>query len=219
MIFWTGTALALFVAAVMVKKGLYETWTLFFNVVITVYLGLSLEPVLKNLLGIDQPGVEALVLLGTTVVFLTVLYLFSYIIFLSQFHITFPKLVDSAGGGLFGFLTGLLIYSFAVFLIYISPLNPYVKKVGFNDTSIKSNITYMKLWPGIVDSVASAGQRQESLDQTVSSLIENADKSDQAKKAVVEPKEPAESVQTEAVEKKPTPADLGPPPELKSEDI
>ena len=117
MIFWIGTALALFLAAYMVKKGLYETWTLFFNALIAVYLGFALGPVLKKLLGINQPGVEFLLLLGTTIVCLTVLYIFSYIIFLSQFHITFSKFVDYAGGGLFGFLTGLIIYSFIIFQI------------------------------------------------------------------------------------------------------
>ena len=80
MMFWTGIVLALLFAAVMAKRGLYETWTLFFNVVIAVYLGLTLGPVLKNLLGIEQRGVEVFVLFGTAVVSLTVLYLFSYII-------------------------------------------------------------------------------------------------------------------------------------------
>jgi len=219
MIFWTGIALALFLAAIMVKKGLYETWTLFFNIVIAVYLGLTLGPVLKNLLGIDQAGVEVLVLLGTAVVSLTVLYLFSYIIFLSQFHVTFPKLVDSAGGGLFGFLTGLLIYSFIVFLICVSPLNPYFNKIGFNSASIQSNTNYMIWWTGLINGIVSADQKQDSLDQTVSALIENADKSYQAGKATVEPNEPAEPAQTEVIEKKITPADLGPPPELEFEDI
>jgi uncharacterized membrane protein required for colicin V production len=219
MIFWTGTALALLLAAVMVKKGLYETWTLFFNIVIAVYLGLTLGPVLKNLLGIDKAGVEVLVLLGTAVVCLIVLYLFSYIIFLSQFHVTFPKLLDSAGGGLLGFLTGFLIYSFVVFLICVSPLNPYAKKIGFNSTSIQSSTNYIQWWTGLLHHIVSADQKQESLDQTISTLIENADKNYQAKKVVVEQNEPAEPVQTEVVEKKITPADLGPPPELESEDI
>jgi hypothetical protein len=219
MIFWTGTVLALLLAAVMVKKGLYETWTLFFNVVIAVYLGLTLGPVLKNLLGIEQQGAEIFVLFGTAVVSLTVLYLFSYIIFLSQFHITFPKLLDYAGGGLFGFLTGFLIYSFVVFLICISPLNTYVNKIGFNSSTIRSNTNYMEWWTGLLHRIVSADQKKESLDHTVASLIENANKKILDRKKVVEPNEPPKTEQTEIVEKKPTPADLGPPPELKSEDI
>ena len=219
MIFWIGIALALFLAAYMVKKGLYETWTLFFNLVIAVYLGFTLGPVLKNLLGIDQPGVEVLVLLGTSIICFTVLYLLSYIIFLSQFHITFPKLIDYVGGGLFGFLTGLLAYSFIVFLICISPLNPYVNKIGFNSTAIQSNTNYMEWWTGLIHGIVSADQKKESLDQTVTSLIENADKNALARKKAVEPNEPPKPSQTDVVEKKPTPADLGPPPELEFEDI
>jgi hypothetical protein len=219
MIFWTGTALALLLAAIMVKKGLYETWTLFFNVVIAVYLGLTLGPVLKNLLGIERGAGEVFVLFGTAVISLTVLYLFSYIIFLSQFSVTFPKLLDLAGGGMFGFLAGLLIYSFVVFLICVSPLNPYAKKIGFNNTSIRSNIKYMKWWPDLIHHIVSTNQKRESLDQTVSALIDNAEKNYQVKKVAVEPNEPPKPAQTEVVEKKPTPADLGPPPELESEDI
>lgn len=217
MIFWTGTILALILAATMVKKGLYETWTLFFNVVIAVYLGITLGPVLQNLLGIEKGGAEVLVLLGTATICLVVLYLFSYIIFLSQFHVKFPKFVDSAGGGLFGFLTGLLLYSFIVFLICVSPLNPYANKIGFDSTSISSNIKYMNWWPGIIHSIASPSEEQDGFNQLVSVMIENAYTNYQARKVVVEPNEP-EPVQ-EVVEKKITPADLGPPPELEFEDI
>jgi hypothetical protein len=220
MIFWIGIILALILAALTAKKGLYETWTLFFNVLIAVYLGLTLGPVLKGLLGIKGGG-EIFVMLGTAVISLTVLYLFSYVIFLSQFHVTFPKILDAVGGGLLGFLTGLLIWSFIAFLISVSPLSRYgaIKKIGFNSASIQSNTGYMKWWAGIIHGIVSADQKEESIDQTMLVLVENAEKAAQPAHAVVEPNEPAAPAETIRVEKKIAPADLGPPPELNSEDI
>jgi len=220
MIFWTGLILALVLAAMTTKKGLYETWTLFFNVAIAVYLGLTLGPVLKGLLGVEGRGGEVFVILGTAVICLTVLYLFSYVIFLSQFHVTFPKVLDTVGGALLGFLTGLLIWSFVAFLICVSPLSQYklINKIGFNGTSIQSNTGYMKWWTGIIHGIVAADQKEQSITLTVDTLVENADKA-ALKKTVIEPNEPPPSVETVTTEKEITPADLGPPPELEFEDI
>jgi hypothetical protein len=221
MIFWIGIVLALASAVLTAKKGLFETWTLFFNVVIAVYLGLTLGPVLKSLLGIERSGGAVFVMLGTAVICLTVLYIFSYVIFLSQFHVTFPKVLDVIGGSLLGFLTGLLIWSFLAFLICVSPLSQYkvVNKIGFNSTSIRSNAGYMTWWTGIIHGIVSADRKEESIDQTVALLVENADKATRAARTVVEPNEPKPPVETVIVEKEITPADLGPPPELDFEDI
>jgi len=221
MIFWFGILLALITTALTAKKGLFETWTLFFNVVMAVYLALTLGPVLKGLLGVSRSGGEALVMLGTAVACLTVLYIFSYVIFLSQFHVTLPKALDIAGGGLFGFLTGFLAWSFIAFLIFISPLSLYkvVNKIGFNSTSTQSCTGYMKWWTGVIHAVVSEDGREESIDQKLAALGESADKAIRAATTVVEPNEPPAPAETITVEKEITPADLGPPPELNFEDI
>jgi hypothetical protein len=220
MILWAGIVLALIIAALMAKKGLYETWTLLFNVVIAVYLGLTAGPVLKGLLGVQGRGGEVFVMLGTAVICLTVLYMFSYVIFLSQFHVTLPKILDFVGGGLLGFLTGLLIWSFVAFLISVSPLGSSgtLGKIGFNSDSLQSSTSYMKWWTGVIHGIISVDQKEESIDQTVAVLVEKAEKAALAATAVVEPNEPPH-VETTTVEKKITPADLGPPPELEFEDI
>lgn len=220
MMFWIGIVLALVIAGLMAKKGLYETWTLLFNVIIAVYLAFTLGPVLKRLLGIEGSGGDVFVMLGTAIICLIVLYGISYVIFLGQFRVTFPKMLDAAGGGLLGFLTGLLAWSFLAFLISVSPLggNTILGKIGFNSDSLRANTGYMNWWTGIIHDIVSADARQDTIEQTVDVLVENAGKAARAKPAAAEPNEPKQQPETPA-EQKPTPADLGPPPELNSQDI
>jgi len=221
MMFWIGIILALAIAAIMAKKGLYETWTLLFNLIIAVYLALTLGPVLRQLLSIQGRGGDVFVMLGTAVICLTVLYGISYVIFLSQFRVTFPKILDVAGGGLLGFLTGLLIWSFVAFLVLASPLggSRILGKIGFNSDSLRPSTAYMTWWTGIIEKIVSADAEQDTVEQTVEVLVENAGKAALTARTAPEPNEPkpAEPIPTE--EKKITPADLGPPPELNAEDI
>jgi hypothetical protein len=221
MIFWIGIVLSLSVAAAMAKKGLYETWTFLFNVVIAVYLGLTLGPVLGQLLGIEGRGSRAFVMLGAAVICLTVLYGISYVIFLSQFHVTFPKILDAAGGGLLGFAAGFLVWSFVTFLVSISPLgdSTILAKIGFNSESLRSNTNYMTWWTGIIEAVVSTQKKEIDLDQTVDALVKNAAKAARTAKTTAEPNEPKPAGPATVEEKTIKPADLGPPPELDSEDI
>jgi len=214
--FWIGIILGLAVAGLMAKKGLYETWTLLFNLIIAVYLALTLGPVLRQLLSIQRRGGDVFVMLGTAVICLTVLYGISYVIFLSQFRVTFPKILDVAGGGLLGFLAGFLVWSFVAFLISVSPLggSRILGKIGFNSDSLGRSTGYMTWWTGIIGKIVSADAERDTIEQTVDVLVENAGKAALSARTVPEPNEskPAEPATTE--EKKITPADLGPPPEL-----
>ena len=219
MIFWLGIILALAGAFLASKKGLYEMWSLLFNIIISVYLGLTFGPVMKGLMGIDFVGSEVLVIFGTAAVCLTVLYGASYIIFLSQFHVTFPKMLDMIGGGVLGFLTTLLAWSFIAFLICVSPLGQYniLNKVDFNSTSLSGTFSYMKWFPGIVHSMVAADQKQDSLEQKVAAMIEESNKP-RRKRTSPEPVKPVEPVKEEIIEEKIKPSDLGPPPQLDFED-
>ncbi|MFA5422906.1 MAG: hypothetical protein WC374_03525, partial [Phycisphaerae bacterium] len=98
MIFWLGIILAFIAAAYMAKKGLYEAWTLLFNSVIAVYLGIAAAPSIRDLLGVNSQAGNIFVIFATAAICLTILYLISYIIFLSQFNVNFPKPIDLAGG-------------------------------------------------------------------------------------------------------------------------
>lgn len=212
MIFWLGIILAFVAAACMAKKGLYEAWTLLLNTAIAVYLGITMAPAIKDLLGVGSPAGYIFTIFGTAVICLAILYFISYIIFLSQFNVTFPKPIDLAGGGLLGFLAVLLIWSFLAFLISVSPLsnNKLFKTLGFSQTAVQKNTGYMESWTHLVHSAVSTDQSQEYIEQTVTSLFDSVR---DEPKAIVEPNEPPKPKDTE-IEKRPEPVDPGPPPEI-----
>ena len=195
-------------------------WSLLFNIIISVYLGLTFGPVMKGLMGMDFVGGEALVIFGTAALCFTVLYGASYVIYLSQFHVTFPKMLDMIGGGVIGFLTALLTWSFIAFLICVSPLgqNSILNKIGFNSASLSGTFSYMKRFSGIVHSLVTADQKQDSLEQKVAAMIEESNKS-RPKRTSPEPVKLVEPVKEEIIEEKIKPSDLGPPPQLDFEDL
>jgi hypothetical protein len=220
LIYWTGIILGLVAAVVTAKKGLYEACTFLFNVVIAVYLALTLGPVLKGILAIQTPAGQVFVLFGTAVVSLTVLYALSYVIFLSQFQVKFPKLLDSAGGAMLGFLAGLLIWSFLAFLAWISPLNTkgFLAKIGLDRTAFQSNISYMNWWTERINAAVAVDRKAQIVEQTVALLADNAEKAATAPRKIAEPNQPKQH-EKPVEEQKPKPADLGPPPELDSRQI
>lgn len=219
MIFRLGLIIALAATFIASKKGLYEMWALLFNIIVSVYLGLTFGPVVKGLMGIDFVGSEVLVIFGTAALCLTALYGASYIIFLSQFRVTFPKMLDMIGGGVLGFLTGLLAWSFIAFLICVTPIaqNNIINK-WFNSESLSGAISYMKWFPGIVHSMVAADQKQDIFEQKIDARIEEANKRRRERTKTPEPEKPVEPVKKEIAEKKIKPSDLDPPPPLDSED-
>jgi hypothetical protein len=221
MIFWLGIILALAAAFLASKKGLYESWSMLFNVIISVYLGLTAGPTMAKLMGATSVNGELLTIFGTAALCFIILYGASYVIFLSQFNVTFPKIFDIAGGGLTGFLAAFLAWSFIAFLICSCPAaqNSFISKMGFNKTKLSGTISYMQNFTGIVHSMVAADQEQSSLKDKIITMIEESEKARPKRTLKTEPEEEIEPVEEEIVEKKITPSDLGPPPELDFEDI
>lgn len=220
MIFWLGILISLTIAALAAKRGLYESWTIFFNVIISVYLGITLAPVLQDLLSLgDSPTSSAIVTLLTAIACFGLLYGVAFIIFLSQFEVKFPKALDAAGGGLTGFLATMLAWGFIVFVIFTSPMGQknIFKSIGFDAESAKtdSNVAYMKWWAGMVDGIVGKGKEHNRIDTLVAKRIKEAVKPE-VKKA---PEPEKEIVEEEKPEEEIKPSDLGPPPELAFEDI
>ena len=220
--FWIGILIALVTTGMSAKKGLYDTWTLLFNVIIAVYLSFTLGPVIQDLMGIEGKSGEVFVMFGTAVISLTILYGISYVIFLSQFNVTFPKIIDLAGGGILGFLTGLLIWSFIAFLICVSPLgqSKMLGKIGFNSNSLQSNASYMKWWTEVIHGIVSTEHKEQRVHQKINDLIEDTKKNIKTVRKAVEPNESEQQKKEITIEeKKIRPVDLGPPPELNTDDI
>lgn len=108
------------------KKGLFAVWPFAFNAILAVYLGLMLTPMVLDLAGeyLDRLGPSA----NITVMFLVALIYFIIVQFISftyltkTFCISLPRLVNTIGGAILAFASGLLITNFILFTIAISPL-------------------------------------------------------------------------------------------------
>jgi len=223
MIFWLGILISLVIAALAAKKGLYESWTILFNVIISVYLSITLTPVLIELLSLgNSRTISAIVLLASSLACFGILYGLAYIIFLSQFEVKFPKIMDSVGGGLFGFLAALLAWAFVVFVISTSPMgqNKPFSSMGLNADSAKNSktVAYMQWWTNKIDAMVGKGTEHNKTDTLVSALIDKAVKRTVRKQETKPEKDEAAEVEP-VPEESIKPFDLGPPPELAFEDI
>ena len=198
MVFWASIFAGGFFAWLAIRMGFYETWTMLFNIVISIYVAVFLTPVIADVApaASDTAYGNALSLAVTATGIFLILHGISYVFLTGQFNVSFPKVFDLVFAGLLGFLAGCLVFSFAAFLITVTPIsqNSLASKVGFNSRSQRSNIAYICWWCDAVDLIASSPGRTAKSKQILGELLNSAqpgtkDKTDEQ----TEPNEPARS--------------------------
>jgi hypothetical protein len=175
MIFWLSVLAGGFCAWYALKMGFYETWTMLFNIVISVYVAIFLTPFVTEII----PGISdtqyglALTILVIAVGCFLILYGISYIFLTGQFSVSFPKLFDILFAGFLGFLGGFLVFSFLIFIIAVTPLsaNQFAGKVGFNKQCQQSNISYICWWCDLVNSFVSTQENKITTEQAIGKLL------------------------------------------------
>jgi hypothetical protein len=124
-----------------VKIGFYETWATLFNIVIAIYAALFLARPIMNFLpedAVNIPYSQALTLTVLAAGIFLFLHGITYILFTSQFKVTFPKIFDILFAGLLGFFGGFLLLSFIALIIFLTPIGTYT---GIADDSIEYNMS------------------------------------------------------------------------------
>jgi hypothetical protein len=125
MMFWLailGGALFVWLA---VRLGFYETWTLLFNIIVSIYVAVFLTPILARFA--PAPGEASsyhtalclIVLAGGCFALLQGL---SFVFLTGQFHIPFPRVFDVVFSGILGFIAGFLVLSFVALVLTTTPL-------------------------------------------------------------------------------------------------
>ena len=154
-----------------VKIGFYETWATLFNIVIAIYAALFLALPIMNFLpedAVNIPYSQALTLTFLAVGVFLILHGITYILFTSQFKVTFPKIFDILIAGLLGFFGGFLLLSFAALIIFLTPISTYT---GIGDDSIQYNISKAYwLFDGI-HSVVSSPDNEITTEEVIKQLI------------------------------------------------
>lgn len=217
MAFWIGILFSGAFAWLAIKLRLYQTWALAFNIIISIYLAIYLQPIIGNIsaFGDDTPYSNALTMIVIASVSFLILQGISYIFLTGQFNVSFPKVVDSIGAGLMGFLAGFLVWSFLSLLLYITPAsqNTILKGIGFTDKFQLTSMSYISRFCNLVNAAVSSQHDESSTEQTIRKLLKNSEL--KARKKTKEKPRPAESAKPK--ERTSTLSDqneIGPPPEI-----
>ncbi|MGA2094504.1 MAG: hypothetical protein ABSH16_14055 [Sedimentisphaerales bacterium] len=175
MVFWIGILIAVAFAASSLKFGLYHAWTMLFNVLIAVYLGVRLGPFVEDFIPSSGQYSVTLAVLATGLASFLVLHGISYVFLIGQFDVTFPPTIGKLGSAIFGFLAGLLIWSFASLLICTTPCsqNKFVKDIGMSCEGFEQMHaqSYLVWWCSAIDKIVGSPDADTGVKQTIAGLL------------------------------------------------
>jgi hypothetical protein len=175
MVFWIGILIAVGFAYSAIKLGFYYAWTMLFNVVVAVYVGIRFWPVIEEFVPMGGQYSKTLAVLATTAGTFLVLHGISSAFLLGQFEVTFPRLLNTLGAGLLGLMAGFLVWSFAALVVYTTPFseNAFVKEVGFNSKQFKEAKIqpYLVWWCNFVDKFVALENGGTSAENTIKDLM------------------------------------------------
>jgi hypothetical protein len=201
MVFWVGILVGGLFAYFAIKKGFYEMWALGFNIIISIYLAVLLGPVVADIIPTGAAAYnKAVTMLAIAAASFLILYGISYTFITGQFSISFPKIVDVVGAGLFGFLIGFLVWSFISLLIMATPItnNTLAKEIGFDSQTQQTSVSYVSWWCNTVNKVVSSGDSKQATQQAIGWFLESSKPKAKARvTGTSEPNEPAEPNGTE----------------------
>jgi len=196
MVFWVGILVGGFFAYFAIKKGFYEMWVLGFNIIISIYLAVLLGPIVADVIPMGAAAYnKAIMMLATAAACFLILYGISYTFITGQFSISFPKIVDVVGAGIFGFLIGFLVWSFVSFSIMTTPIanNTLAKEIGFDTQAQQTSVSYVSWWCNKINRVVSSGDGKQATQQAIGWFLESSKPKAKARMVgTSEPNEPAE---------------------------
>ena len=175
MIFWIGILIAVIFAWTAIKLGFYHAWTLLFNIVIAVYLGVRLAPLIEDFVSMDWQYSKTLMVLATGLMTFLILHGICSTFLFGQFEVTFPRSLNVLGSGLFGFLAGFLAWCFILLVFCTLPIseNRYVKDIVLGDKSFEETKmeSYLGWWCNVIDTVVSTPQPRDDVDKAIKELL------------------------------------------------
>lgn len=179
MIFWVGILVGGLFVWLAVKIGFYETWAMLFNIVISVYLAIFLGPTIVDIIPAagDMPYGNILAIICVAMVAFLILHCISYSFLTGQFSVSFPRMFNSLGAALLGFLAGFLVWSFVALLIYLTPIsrNAFVREIGFGSRFQQTNISYISWWCNLVNKAVAPEENARTAEEAISGLLKSAE--------------------------------------------
>jgi hypothetical protein len=192
MIFWAGIIVGAFFAWLAVRTGFYATWAMLFNVLVSIYLGIFLTPVIITSIAAigDTAYGNALTMIAVALAAFFILHGLSYSFLTGQFSVSFPRVFDHVGGGLLGFLGGMLIWSFLVLVVAASPMSQssFMQGIGLESSTEQTTGPYLAWWCDLVNAVVAADDNKCGTQEVIRQLLKPAKEKPPNKPAASEPK-------------------------------
>ena len=194
-LFLLGILIAVLFALSAKKMGFYHTWTMLFNLIIAIYLAIRIGPFLDDYFpaGISEQYSKTLTMLAVATGAFLILQGVAYALLIGQFEVTFPRTVNILGTGLLGFLAGFLVWSFALFAFYTTPLcqSQSVKELHIDMKTFEEAKTqgYLVWWCNSLEKFIAAGGTPVSVENTMKEMVLKP-----ANKAVVDPNTKSTSI-------------------------
>ena len=129
MLFWVAVIGGVAVSYVALKKGFFPIWAVFFNTLISVYLGVMLLPIIAAV--IPNSGTPAyfyscsLCMLAVAVIAFVFLQTIASNYFSGGFAVSFPVIFDKIAAAALGFITGYVATCFVLLVIGIMPFSAH----------------------------------------------------------------------------------------------
>ena len=160
MVFWAGILVAALFARLAIKIGFYETWAMLFNIAVSVYLGISLRPILIELVPSagDTPYGSTLTIFGIAIGAFLILHGISFVFFTGQFSVSLPNVLNIIGAGFLGFVAGFLVWGFVSFMVSTTPIfeSAYMKQLDLGSQIRQTSVPVVCWWCSFVNKIVSS---------------------------------------------------------------
>ena len=177
MVFWIGILFGFLFVWLAVKSGFYESWILFFNIVVGVYLAIFMGPFIAKHVPIASGSAynNALCMIIAGAGAFLILYGISYTLFTGQYSVPFTKTIDTCIAGFLGFLTGYLVWIFISLLICITPIsqNNFVKELDFTGSFQQTGAPYIGWWCDCLHSMVASRDNKKTSEEKIRELLNN----------------------------------------------
>ncbi len=202
MIFWTAILVGALFAWFAIKLGFFDTWTMLFNILISIYIAVFLAPVITEFVPAagELSCTKALLLAVIALGVFFILYGISYTFITGQFNVSFPKIADVLFAPILGFLAGFLVLSFVALIICATPIsqNTFAKEIGLNRQSQQANISYICWWCDLVHNVVATKDGPQSTEQAINWCLQGDEKKTRGPAEHAEPNNPPDTNDTKA---------------------
>ncbi len=195
MMFWIAILAGALFVWLAVHLGFYETWTMLFNIAVSIYVSIFLTPILAEFA--PAPGGASsyhtafcmIVLAGACFAILQGL---SFVFLTGQFHIPFPRVFDVVFSGVLGFVTGFLVLSFVALVLTTTPLASHkiLGVLGLGQQSQSANLVCITRCCDLIHFFAGSDSSADTAQAAVQRLLQRDTTHPEASSAPPDANEP-----------------------------